>query len=168
MTDINKLLLGFLLFCFLVLAACSNKSGDTSKKRDNYTGTWELEKTTCDGDEVSHSGLSDTFKLDKDSNRGTNMVRGSGCSARTTFKIRKTGSVLIFENNSYSCNPSSCRISYTVSFDRKRTTYKHSCPDDFPSNARIKARLSVNGNSFTTELTSVNGMDCVNTYRKRD
>ncbi len=168
MNNINKLSLGFVLFCFLALAACSNKSGDSSKKRDNYTGTWELEETTCDGDEVSHSGLTDTFKLDKKSGRGTNVVRGSNCSAKTNFKIRKTGSVLIFENNSYTCSSSNCSITYTVSFDGKRTTYKHSCPKDFPSDARIRARLSVNGNNFTTELTSVNGMDCVNTYRKQN
>ena len=170
MKNISKsltIILGF--SCLLVFTDCSNKSGDTSKKRDNYTGTWELEKTTCDGDEVSHSGLSDVFKLDKESSRGVNTVTSSSnCIARTNFKIRKTGSVMIFENNSYACRPSGCSVNYSVTFDGKRTDYRHSCPGDFPSNSKIRARLSVNGNSFTTELTSTNGMNCVNTYRRRE
>ena len=167
----NKM--GKLLFClfsgFFIFTACSKtKSGDVSKKRDNYTGNWELEKTTCDGEEVATSGLKERFVLDMDNQRGSNIVTSSNCIARTNFKIKKTGGILTFENNSYICSPGRCSVSYTVSFDRRRTDYRHSCPDDFPSNARIKARLAVNGNHFTTELTSTRGMNCVNTYRRTD
>lgn len=158
--------LGF--FVFFIFTACSNKSGDVSKKRDNYTGTWDLEKTTCDGEEILTSGLSERFTLDMENQRGSNIVTSSNCIARTNFRVKKTGGVLTFENSSYICSPGKCSVSYSVSLDNKRVAYRHSCPDDFPSNARIKARLAVNGNHFTTELTSTRGMNCVNTYRRRD
>ena len=168
MNNINKLSIGLGVFVFLVFTACSNKSGDTSKKRDNYTGTWELDSTSCDGEDVSNSGLSESFELDVKNERGKNEVTGSSCIARTKFKIKKAGNILTFENDSYSCSPQGCSISYFVTFDGKKTSYKHKCPGDFPSNARIKARLSVSGNHFTTELTSTDGMSCINTYRKRN
>ncbi len=164
----NKPLLYLGLFGFLIFTACSNKSGNVSKKRDNYTGTWQLDRTRCDGDDVSHTGLTDQFTLNMNKESGTNEVTSSSCIARTTFIIRKVNDIMTFENGSYTCSPSGCSVRYSVSFDGKQMEYKHSCPKNFPSKARIKAKLSVNGNHFTTELTSTNGMNCINTYTRRD
>ena len=158
----QTLLLFSIIFAF---TACSNKGGQSNKAKD-YTGTWVLEKTTCDGEEIETSGLSDRFKLNMEQKRGSNKVYSSSCIAQTSFEIKRTGNTLVFENSNYICTPGNCTVSYSIQFDNKKVSYSHKCPQDFPSNGKIQAKLSVGWNHMTINLTSTRGVDCVNTYRR--
>ena len=166
----NKIVMCAVIFLFLFPTACKKGGGDGdsgSSPRDNYTGTWTLHKTTCDGETLSTSGLEERFDLNQEERRGRNTVSTDDCMATTNLSIERTGSTLSFENGTYSCSPESCSMRYTVTVGKKDIKYNNPCPRDFPSNEKMRARLSASGNSFTMKLISLNNQSCQNTYVRK-
>lgn len=117
------------------LAACGEDKQNNNSVVASATissGSWELSSISCQGINVTYSGVTEIITLNQDTQAGESVTSDNDCTETVTFDLVPANGGLQFKNRVYTCSSPNCTIDTTIVVNGISDVTSYTCGETSP------------------------------------